>query len=502
MDKSIPRIRIVSRGEAFAKFAPQGGVPLFLKEVEANGQSVFEKNLKRTTGAVKPPMGISLFELHGHFEDVWERAPVNDSKGKDEWQKAKDKSRNDATGQFTILRVADIADRATDGLIYVDLHHKEWGPLVSPASSEWRTPPYRFGAIFFVPLSNGGRVWLRLEKREELRICHVAACGWRKHMSAFRAAPTRPSREGLPPTIVRFLSVTMFHCFSDGNSYLPLAQDLFDLYEFHRGRAPKPLPQAPEVPFAVLERRLFDTFYCRSAPSRASLRGSLFRYNGRGYSHGFCFENEGLAVLTAAAERQQLPIDVALLGLVVGSLARADASEVIEYTLYAPMRDGATETSMIGLFSDWRDMSVSVDKELATVLATFMQIYETIQRRDWKPFNALRKCERTLVNIQPLDMQSRSHFQHLGENLWHGGDRLSEGPPQRAPDMDYARQPVTVNIEQQDDSVWWILLDVGCNDRPTQWMRHFSASIRYLSEMLVKNPLAKVHEPLPKNTWL
>merc|ERR1712115_192550 len=99
------------------------------------------------------------------------------------------------------------------------------------------------------------------------------------------------------------------------------------------------------------------------------------------------------------------------------------------------------------------------------------QLFETIQRRDWLPFNALRKPERTLINIQPIDMERRSHFKHLGENLWHGGDKLDEGSPTRAQHMDYVRQPITVNIEQQDEMTWWILTDIGCTDRPPSWGR-------------------------------
>eukprot|EP00972_Heterocapsa_arctica_P014539 2140117-Heterocapsa_arctica.AAC.1 len=60
------------------------------------------------------------------------------------------------------------------------------------------------------------------------------------------------------------------------------------------------------------------------------------------------------------------------------------------------MRDGASEGMMVGLFADWRHLAVGIDLELATVLGTMLQLTHTIQHRQWKPFNALRKPESTV----------------------------------------------------------------------------------------------------------
>merc|ERR1712060_64875 len=101
-----------------------------------------------------------------------------------------------------------------------------------------------------------------------------------------------------------------------------------------------------------------------------------------------------------------------------------------------------------------------------------VQLVHVVQNRQWTPFNALRKPERMIINMQPLDMVRRSHFQHLGENLWHGGDQR-ENVPTRPKVMPWARQQMTLNIEQQDETMWWILVDVGHNERPPPWMRKF-----------------------------
>lgn len=123
-------------------------------------------------------------------------------------------------------------------------------------------------------------------------------------------------------------------------------------------------------------------------------------------------------------------------------------------------------------------------------------MYHTIQHRHWTPFNALRKPERTVFNMQPLDMQRRSHFQHLGENMWHGGDSWRDGPPKRAERMEWGRQPLTFNLEQQDESTWWLLVDVGNNERPPSWMRRFSLAMHQALDALFVDPLARVHRPL------
>merc|ERR1712039_1015715 len=127
------------------------------------------------------------------------------------------------------------------------------------------------------------------------------------------------------------------------------------------------------------------------------------------------------------------------------------------------------------------------------------QLSHVIQNRQWKPFNALRKPERTIINMQPLDMAPRSHFAHLGENMWYGGDQVRAGPPRREEKMEPGRQPITVNIEQQDETTWWILIDVGNNERPPSWMRCWSAMLQRTLEDFILDPLARVHRPFPEH---
>lgn len=253
-------------------------------------------------------------------------------------------------------------------------------------------------------------------------------------------------------------------------------------------------------PLEVLERRLFSTMNGDFSPIRTSLRGAMFRYYGGGYGYTFQFQPGAVAALTLASSCYKIPLDVLLLGMVVCSIARSDKADIVDFTLYSPMRDGPGEAMMIGLFADWRDLAVKVDFQMATVVGTMMQLLHSIQQRHWTPFNALRKPERTIMNIQPLDMERRSHFTHLGENLWHGGDSLGM-KNDRADKLDDGRQPLTFNIEQQDETTWWIMVDIGHNERPSDWTRHFCTSLREAFHDLLFDPFAIVHRPVPEVEW-
>ena len=113
-------------------------------------------------------------------------------------------------------------------------------------------------------------------------------------------------------------------------------------YDAARGNDTQSLPPLP-VAFAELEKRLFDTFLRRPSPLRSSLRGSIFRFAGRGYGHTIGIETVMTEAVARAAIYYQLPFDVVLLGLVICAQARAEDVDSIEYTLYAPMRDGASD---------------------------------------------------------------------------------------------------------------------------------------------------------------
>eukprot|EP00930_Biecheleria_cincta_P085633 TRINITY_DN75018_c0_g1_i1.p1 TRINITY_DN75018_c0_g1~~TRINITY_DN75018_c0_g1_i1.p1 ORF type:complete len:269 (-),score=33.70 TRINITY_DN75018_c0_g1_i1:72-761(-) len=208
-----------------------------------------------------------------------------------------------------------------------------------------------------------------------------------------------------------------------------------------------------------------------------------------------------MSALTRTAVHYRVPLDIVLLGIVVCAMARADQSDFCDFTLYAPMRDGASEAMLVGLFSDWRDLYANIDFDLATVLGTILQLYHKIQHRQWSVFNALRKDERTVINIQPLDFEKHAGFKNLGENMWRDGDRLNEHT-ERSNRMEYAQQPANFTIEQQDEETWWILVGLGYNERPAPWMRRLVFGFQDALSAFLFEPLARVHQSFPDDDTL
>lgn len=386
---------------------------------------------------------------------------------------------------------------ATD-LAYVDVSSDEWGPLVSSHSSQWQYPPHDFPALFFIPLSTGNSIWLRLEGADELRIVYRMGkdrTGKHYHMKAFRAAPRRHRGPDREPAIVSLVSICMLHSFGDGNCFMPVMQDLLALYEAERSNKSLP-PLQGSSSFDVLERRLLDAIWCRPTPDRASFRGTCFKFQGRGYGHGLDLQPGIVVPLMRAAENHRLPLDTTLLTLVACAMACADRADQLEFTVFVPMRDGLSEVSMVGLFSDWRDLAIGVDFELSTVLGTALQLNDTIQNRRWKVYNALRKPERFVVNMQLLDVEPRGSFKQLGEHLFWGGDRFGR-QHNRNESLTSLKQIVSISIDQKDEFTWWIGLSVSMNERPPSWMRRFVAAFQSCTQDFLYKPLAQVHRPLP-----
>ena len=88
-----------------------------------------------------------------------------------------------------------------------------------------------------------------------------------------------------------------------------------------------------------------------------------------------------LVALRQAALRHAVPFDAALLALTAIAVANAKEVEDLEFTLYAPTRDGVGEAGLCGLFADWRVLNISLDKMTSTVLGVVQQVGHKIRTR-------------------------------------------------------------------------------------------------------------------------
>merc|ERR1712190_36275 len=102
---------------------------------------------------------------------------------------------------------------------------------------------------------------------------------------------------------------------------------------------------------------------------------------------------------------------------------------------------------MVGLFSDWRDCTVPCAAN-TTVLGLCLTIADIIRHRRWKVFDPIQNSEHILVNILPLDEQTRgaAGFRQTREHEY-GGKRHGPGRERRA-DRCHGR-PMRLTLEQE-----------------------------------------------------
>lgn len=394
-------------------------------------------------------------------------------------------------GEFVILAAAP------ERLVLVDRASGEFGDLVGPDDPAWRPPPYGFPALLCAQLRPGsGLVWLRLNRPGEVSLLHKpddeVATKWKRTV-AFRMPGEGEESE------MSFLAVHAMHSLVDGQSYEPIVGDLLALYD-----ASVKLPAAGSG-LAALQRRLhhsLDIVSPAAIPQMSSLRGTLFSSQGKGYGHLLGIRRGAVQALKLTGRGFGVPFDVMLLGLTAVAIARVNAEDAVHFTLYAPMRDEAGEAEMIGLFADWRHISVRADLDTATVLGVVLDLEQAIRLRRWSVFNAFCKPEVRMVNFQPLDttrLGSRAGFVQVGEELWRIGENLKQET--RSNDLNWVPQRFSLTIEKQDSDTWWLLLSVTSQDHPPAWMRRFVHAFTDAFWAILRHPQQRVHRAFPTDVY-
>lgn len=386
--------RIVVRPRAAVYPDGLGQTPLEFIVVR-DGQDGLERSLsdRRWSFARRPPFDAALFELRVPLVGTWELH---------------------GGGLVTITRSHLVTERpgpaAAAPLHYQDEAHGA-GLLLGPSDAGWPPPPWGFPALFAVRFGSGGVVWLRFEQHDSLRLVYKPNAQpetpYTRHWA--RRQPT-PVGAATDLTTVSFLMVQCFHCFADGYCYYPLVGDLMEAYHHavaaaapggdsagaadssanlaHARLASLASRPRPAEAFSVLQGRLFDTLHGRNAvPDRHSLRGAVWGSGAAGYTHSVAVDGDAFTVLSLAATRYALPLDYLLLALAIIGIARCSREERVEMTLYVPMRDGH-EASMVGLFADWRDITVAAPFEHATVLGTAVQAARASRHKAELPMTA------------------------------------------------------------------------------------------------------------------
>merc|ERR1712150_323483 len=196
----------------------------------------------------------------------------------------------------------------------------------------------------------------------------------------------------------------------------------------------------------------------------------MWRCRQRGYGHSLGLQRGAIASLRSVAAAYGTPFDALLLTLAAAALARASGLDAVDLTLYVPVRDAPGEAGLVGLYADWRNITVQTDVPTATVLGVALEVAHILRARRWAVFNAIRKPETMMVNFQPLDAaapESRAGFKQLGEELWRIGENMQQ--EKRSDDLAWAPQPLSLTFEEGDKEHWWLMISAAVNSHPPPW---------------------------------
>jgi len=362
--------------------------------------------------------------------------------------------------------------------------------------------------------------------------------GKRASAGNFRADPegqTPPHKFGPPSSYVQFV---VSHAYSDGYSGVPLIHDLGTLYTraegskraHGRGDNATPLTAASVLTplphgaaFDTLQSRFFAALEGQpkwKSQDQMSLRAQNFdplcepRWQPWCYNHEVLLECGSVSLLRQCSQNYGVPFDVVLLSVVLAAMFRACVAPVVspgapatssqavsvgssssipaplQLTLYAPMRDGDLNEAMVGLFSDFRDVTVPCGLP-TTVLGFCLDLAAVIRHRRWTVFDPMQNSERILVNILPLDEQVRCAQQFRQTRAHEYRGRRRREPSERKTWKQHGR-PMRITLEQEAVDAWWISLDVNSSYYPTTWCRAFVKELRCVLEDLALRPLVPV----------
>lgn len=181
-------------------------------------------------------------------------------------------------------------------------------------------------------------------------------------------------------------------------------------------------------------------------------------------------------------------------------------SEWLEYTLFAPQRDGELEGQLVGLFVDYRDLSLYCP-EGTSVISLVLQLNHKIQHRDWRVFNSLSSAERTVVNwATQVDLTTRGtrpdgftklpdgycSFAKRGkmglQNFW---DRQKIN--QRWEETAWGK--MKINITQYRPTLWHVNLNLSYDFMDGPMLHLFLTAVRDVFHALMFHPTMKIHAP-------
>jgi len=368
------------------------------------------------------------------------------------------------------------------------------GKLYTHCDVQWRKSPDGCPALYVLMSVEEDKplLWVRVDRENKLIIYTP---GYRKaHRKPFYRITSEKS-----VSTVSTIHMRLNHAFGDAMSYYPLVHDLLTFYRsLVEGKKAKLTDPGPTM--LKLQNRLFEAFDLAGGGvtedrSRYSMRGSLFKHRGTGYSYDFILKEDATRAMLWISRKYGIPPEVLLLGIVACGVARAGRTESCDFTMYAPCRDGHADQQGIGLFADWRDLTVNTPED-CTIIGVIWDVHEKIRRREWTIFNCARKPDRAYVNFQLNDSWkrgSRDGFQQLHEDSWKHGETEWKFDEERK-DCHVMNQPMSFNIEQESEYAWWISCSLDYYQYRPAYCRRMLQTFRNAFYYLVHDPAHRLHE--------
>uniref|UniRef100_A0A7S1RL84 Condensation domain-containing protein n=1 Tax=Alexandrium catenella TaxID=2925 RepID=A0A7S1RL84_ALECA len=168
------------------------------------------------------------------------------------------------------------------------------------------------------------------------------------------------------------------------------------------------------------------------------------------------------------------------------AFARADDTSIVPLTLTVPMRDEPLESALVGLFTDWRDVDLSMPASEA-LASVALRAAELLRRRRWRRGLLPEVHRRILLNLVSAEQAPHRGFHHRAE-------LGSMRPPSRNQRVHRRMErPMEVQGWQTGLAEWTLVVSLDGARHPPAWADRFVAELQRVIEQLACDPFAPVH---------
>merc|ERR1712139_247570 len=279
------------------------------------------------------------------------------------------------------------------------------------------------------------------------------------------------------------------HMFSDGYSIIPILAELADLVAIAESSAEAPLPPLLPLPdpFAALEERVVRTIKgdhsMRDAMTHQAIGKTKLMSSREAITISATLPADVVGALKAAGRSLAVADDIAMLTVLSATLARWRSQPTLTIDMIVPNRDGVSESDLIGLFSDIRELDIRTAGFSFAGVALWLQ--NAVNERLWRAPPVGTQCVNTMINFEWSDFDSHQGFVQL--------------PQPRQGQEHGVHNPLKLAVDQPDPHTWRLrtAFDTAHYERCDR--EHFFSCFRECLRAIVSDPLGLVWPPQPSD---